>query len=317
MRFLLSISLCLVLAYALAAYIAIPANPEIKFWRSVDQLRNREIAAVRLNQPGKPIIFFTGGSSCAFSIDPKIIEDTCGMPAFNLGLPVSAGPKYLLHQALEKARPGDFLVINLEPDVLTYPHDYKPSQFAFAMAASANQPAAAAGGNSFGTPLSTREYFNLMRPGPGYIATRIGKALAGKSYRYQESDIRYRGRIETQFSDPSPDKGSEKNVTAVVPAARELLLKFRSAASSKGVKVFYSMPWALTEESIAANNRTANRKILSSIQSIIPTIDDGYQGVATDPHVFSDSGQHLNAAGSATRTKALAGALCAILKSHF
>ena len=56
------------------------------------------------------IIFIT---SCAFSIDPKIIEDKCGMPAFNLGLPVSAGPKYLLYQALEKTRPGDILVVAL------------------------------------------------------------------------------------------------------------------------------------------------------------------------------------------------------------
>ncbi|MEO7098012.1 MAG: hypothetical protein ABI162_01530 [Luteolibacter sp.] len=306
MRLFFKLLICVILAYALAAYIAISANPEIKFWRSVDQLRNREIAAVRLTQPRTPIIFFTGGSSCAFSIDPIIIESTCGMPAFNLGLPVSAGPKYLLHQALEKTRKGDILVVTLEPDLLTYPDDFQPSQFGFAMAASANQPSAAVGGDSFGKSLAIREYLNLARPGPSYIATWIGKTMTGKSYRYQKIDIRYHGRIETQVSDPSLPRLAAKKVTALLPAARELLEMFQTAASARGVKVFYSMPWMLTAEAAALENKAANSKILESINTILPTIDDGYQGVATDPAFFSDTPQHLTATGSTLRSLALA-----------
>lgn len=316
MRFLLSIFLCVVLAYALAAYISIPANPEIQFWGSVKQQRDREIAAARAENPGKPLIFFTGGSSCAFSIDPKIIEETCGMPAFNLGLPVAAGPKYLLHQALEKAHKGDILIICLEPDLLTHPEDFAPSQFGFAMAVSTGQPSAAAGGSSFGESLGLREYLNLSRPGPSFIANSLGKSFTGKGYRYQQSDVRYHGRIETPVSDPSLPRAQAKGVTSLLPDARELLQMFQVTAATKGVRLAYSMPWLLTAEDAAPGNRAANLKILESINSILPAIDDGHQGVATDPALFSDSGLHLSAAGSALRSKSLAEALLAWLKIH-
>lgn len=309
MRFLLSIIACAILAYGLAAYVSIPANPEVRFWRSVDQLRDKEIAEVRKQHPGQPILFFTGGSSCAFSIDPEIIEETCGMPAFNLGLPVAAGPKFLLHQALEKTQKGDILTICLEPDLLTYPEDFKPSQFSFAMATSVGQPSAAAGGLSFGESLDLREYLNLSRPGPTHIANLIGKSFTGKGYRYQASDIRAHGRIETSVSDKNLSRTGMKSATEILPAARQMLADFKQAASAKGVRLFYSMPWMLTDEKAAENNRKNNFAILKSINNMVPTVDDGHQGVAVDSAYFSDSGLHLTSQGSAIRSKDLAVAL--------
>jgi hypothetical protein len=309
MRLFYKILACVILAYVLAAYTSIPANPEIKFWHNVDQLRNREIAAVRLSQPAKSIVFFTGGSSCAFSIDPEIIENRCGMPAFNLGLPISGGPKYLLHQALEKTRKGDILVVILEPDTLTYTYSYKPSQFGFAMAVSDKDPAAAGGGSSFDASLGLRDYLNLSRPGPNYFAVWLAKALTTKKYRYQDSDIRYHGRIETPVTDPALPRASRKSVTQLCPTGRALLTTLQQVAAAKGVSLLYSMPWLLNAEDSAEHNRTANLKILESINSVIPVIDDGFQGVATDPTHFSDSGLHLSFTGSVLRSNALADSL--------
>ncbi len=309
MRLFFKLLACVVITYALAAYITIQANPEIKFWHSVDQLRDREIAAIRLSQPGKPIIFFTGGSSCAFSIDPKIIEDTCGMPAFNLGLPISAGPKYILHQALEKTRKGDILVILLEPDVLTFSSESKPSNSAFGLAIKNGDPSATVGGRSFGETLALRDWLNFSRPGPAYLATWLAKAATGRGYRYESKDIRYHGRIETQVSLPTLPLAGTKTVNQIDPTGRKILTMFQQAASQKGVKLFYSMPWLLTAESSAAENRAANLKILESIHTMIPTVDDGYLGVATDATLFSDSAQHLSAKGSSIRSQGLANAL--------
>lgn len=313
MRFLLSIIACLIAAYGLAAYMAIPANPEIQFWRTVDQLRDKDIAEVRQAMPGQPILFFTGGSSCAFSIDPKIVEETCGMPAFNLGLPVSAGAKFLLHQALEKCRKGDILVVCLEPDALTYPDEFKASTFSLGLASLGGNPSGAVGGTSFGNHLSLRESLNLSRPGPGYLTTWLAKTASGKGYRYQARDIRYHGRLETAVSDPALPLAAEKFVTELHPDGRTLLTTFKAAAERKEVRLLYSMPWILTAQDSAAHNRAANLKILSSIQPLIPTIDDGHQAVATDPALFSDSGLHLSAKGSALRSQALANALRAKL----
>lgn len=316
MRLFLKLLACVIVAYGLAAYMTIPASPEIRFWQHVVELRDAEIAQVRAEKPGTPIIFFTGGSSCAFSIDPKIVEETCGLPAFNLGLPVSAGPKFLLHQALEKCRKGDILVISLEPDALTYPSDFAPTTLTFGLAVLAGSPSATVGGSSFGEHISIRDCLNYSRPGPGYVTTWLAKSATGKGYRYENKDIRYHGRIETSVSDPSLPLAGHKQVDRICQSGHEFLTTFQKAAAAKGVQLVYSMPWMLTAKDAAPENRAANLKILESIKPILPAIDDGHQGVATDPKLFSDSGQHLSAAGSKIRSSALANALQAWLKIH-
>jgi hypothetical protein len=309
MRFLWQTIACSVVAYGFSLVIGIPANPEIRLWRHVDQVRNREIAEVRRNHPEQPLIFFAGGSSCAFSIDPRIIEEKCGMPAFNLGLPVAAGGGYLLHQALCKARAGDILVVTLEPDLLTTADGFDGSRFSFAMALLSGQPGSATGGSSFGKSLSPRDYLNLSRPGPDFIATWIAKMLTGRGYRYKLSDMRYRGRMETPFKAATDSRAREKAADSITPQAREQLLQFQRSASEMGLHLVYTMPWMLTEKSAAINNRAVNRRILDSIHPVIPIIDDGFLGVATDPSFFADSGLHLTATGSRIRSEALATAL--------
>lgn len=316
MRFLTLILACAVAAYALAFGIAVTGNPEVKFWRAVDQRRDQEITVVRQAKPAPPLLLFTGGSSCAFSIDPEIIEDTCGRPALNLGLPVAAGAKFLLHQALAKAQRGDTLVICLEPDLLTYPETFKPSTLSFALASLSGDPSSAVGGSTFAESLSLRDYLNLSRPGPSHLSTLLAKSAAGKDlYRYTDNDLRYRGRIETSVLEPDLPRNGPKPADHILPAARDLLITFRDAAERKGVHLAYAMPWMLTTESAAVANRANNRRILDTIDPILPVLDDGWLGVSTDPTHFSDSGLHLTAEGSRLRSTALAQALDLWLKN--
>lgn len=309
MRFALKILACTLVAYALAAYMVIPANPEVNLWQQLNEKRDLEIAAVRSQQPGKPILFFTGGSSCAFSIDPKPIEEQCGMPAFNLGLPVSAGPRYILHQALKKANKGDTIVIALEPDTLTYATDFAPTSLSFGLAIENRDSTGAVGGSTFGRSPSFRNYLNFCRPGPGYTAVWFSKAFTGKGYRYVSENFRYHGRMETPVHEPSLPLAGKKDVKEICESGRTLLKEFKEAGDLKGVHLLYSMPWILNAENAADHNRSANLQILNSISEIIPTIDDGYQGVATDPSCFADSGLHLTEKGSKIRSEALGKAL--------
>lgn len=310
MKFLWQVIACVVVAYGLALALGISANPEVRFWSHVDEVRDREIAETRSTRPDQPVIFFTGGSSCAFSIDPRIIEETCGMPAFNLGLPVAAGGGYLLHQALEKARSGDVLVVCLEPDLLTSTRvGFGGSAFSFGMACVNGQPAAASGGRSLEIPVGLRDYLTFARPGPRFVATWLAKQVTGRGYRYTTDDMRYHGRLETPVSDPHISRVQAKLDTTITPLAHRHLARFRRSADAKGVRLVYSMPWMLTEPGAADHNRDANRRILESIDPVIPTIDDGYQGVAVDPAHFADSGLHLTAEGSSLRSQGLADAL--------
>jgi hypothetical protein len=310
MRFLIKLSICLLFAYAISLYLSVWSNPEIKFWKHVDYQRDQDIALARKNNPRKPTVFFTGGSSCAFSIDPKIIDEICHTSSFNLGLPVSAGPRFLLHQALEKANEGDTIVVVLEPDALTYESEFHPTNLTLGLVmASKRSLSDTVGGTSFDNTISLKEILNYSRPGPGFVANRLGKLLIGKGYRYMPEDIRYRGRIETQLSVNLQPVTDPKNVYGLCTSGRELLLQFKLAAHQKGIKLFYSMPWVYTEKNVAQENRNANKKILNSINSIITTLDDGYLGVDDKACHFSDSSLHLTMEGSEIRSKALAVAL--------
>lgn len=305
MRFVLSLLLSLIAAYGLSFYLAVPANPEVKFWNDVVERRDREIAQVRKNQPGTPIIFFTGGSSTAFSIDPAIIEQTCGLPSFNLGLPVAAKAEYLIHQALDQTRSGDLLLICLEPDLLSVAGaSPSPSKFSFAMAAVGGSVGEAAGGDSFNAYLSLRDYLNLSRPGAGHISTYIARLVLEKPYRYSSADMRYRGRIETSFHGANPS--GIRTASHLSPYGRKLLTRARRAADARGVRLLYAMPWHYTSPSAMKDSQHNQRQLNQEIHTIMPVIDDGFTGVASNPSWFSDTGQHLTAEGSRERTSALA-----------
>ena len=316
MRFLFLICLSAIAGYAAAYWLAVPASPELKFWRTVDQQRNEGIAGIRESRQGQPVILFAGGSSCAFSIDPSIIEQSCGVPAFNLGLPVAAGPKFLLHQALEKSRSGDTLVVCLEPDLLGHPDKFAPSTLSFGLAMIGGDPSDAVGTESFGAPLEIRDYLNLSRPGPSYIATLVAKKASGTPlYRYTAADLRYHGRVETPVVDPALPRVGVSTASTLQPGARDLLLALRAAAVKRGVRLVYSMPWRLTLEEAAEANRKTNRAILDEIEMILPALDDGYLGVSTDPAHFSDSALHLSSEGSRLRSTGLARSLELWLRS--
>lgn len=187
MRFPALLLASLLAAYALSAVLTVGVNPEITFWLEAVKQREAAAAEIREKSPNQPIVFFTGGSSCAFSIDPKIIEETCGVPSINLGLPVSSGASYILHQSLRQAKEGDLIVVCLEPDLLTYPdQESSPSKTGFALEAHRGNLTDAAGGSSFHRSLSIPEYLTLPRPGANYLITLAGRSITGKGYRYKK-----------------------------------------------------------------------------------------------------------------------------------
>jgi hypothetical protein len=315
MRFAFSILVAAAAAYALGFFLAVPANPEVKFWRDVVERRDREIAQVRKNQPGTPIIFFTGGSSTAFSIDPAIIEQTCGLPSFNLGLPVAARAEYLIHQAMERTRSGDLLILCLEPDLLSVAGaSPSPSKFSFAMAAVSGSVGEAAGGHSFDAYPSLRDYLNLSRPGAGHLSTYIARLALDKPYRYTHADMRYRGRIETAIHGAIP--AGIRTASQLSPYGRQLLTRARQAADERGVRLLYAMPWHFTGPAALPDSRRHQHQLNQEISTIIPVIDDGFTGVAGNPSWFSDTGQHLTSEGSRERSTHLAAALRECLSSH-
>jgi hypothetical protein len=316
-KLLFTLLISLITAYAVSCFVTIGINPEVGFWNEAVSRRLDDMAQIRKKHPGQPIIIFTGGSSCAFSIDPRIVEETTGMPSINFGLPVSCGSRYLIHQAFRHAKPGDLVVIGTEPDLLTFPgQEASPSKLGFALEARQGRITEAAGGDTFGRSVSIPDYLSLSRPGPEYLITLMGRSFAGKGYRYKEPNIKHRGLIQTPIRDHSLKPGGTYGITSLHPEGRELLEAFAAVAKREGIRVAYSMPWSYTATVYLDQNRTNRRKILAEIESIMPVIEDGFSGTMDGRDNFSDGGRHLSDIGTAARSRALADALKAHLETR-
>lgn len=316
MRALTSIIAAALLAYGLGVWLTVAANPEVEFWSEVVERRDRDLEAVRAANPATRMLLFTGGSSCAFSIDPRVIEAQCGLPAVNLGLPASTGRSYILHQALVRARPGDILVVCLEPDFLAYPdQEGSPSKLGLALALKQGEVHGAAGWDTFDTRVTPGQFLSLTRPGGRYLMTLAGRTLTGKGYRYMVDGIDYHGLIRTDLVNPNPEWPGIPTSTQLDPVARQFLKAFIATATDRGVQVVYSMPWQLNHPDHAGASRAAKQALLLEISDLMPVIDDGYAGVSSNQDHFSDSLLHLSRTGVQLRTAALGQALMPLLES--
>jgi hypothetical protein len=204
-------------------------------------------------------------------------------------------------------------VIGLEADFLAFESDYPASMFSFGLSLLNGKPSATVGGDSLGERLTVPEALTLARPGPRYLLTLLYRGASRKGYRYTPQDYRYHGRMETPVEDPGMTPHRIDGELHLSRSGHRLLRTFRDAASNRGVRLFYAMPLRWTSPEDAEASRQANASLLRDIDQIIPVIDDGTRGVSTDRSHFADSHQHLTAAGSAKRTRALAPVLAKLL----
>lgn len=317
MRLLLAAITSACAAFALSYYFTVPANPEVAFWAEAVARRVAAVDAIREKNSGQPIIFFAGGSSTAFSIDPVIIEEITGYPTINLGLPVASGARYILHQALREANSGDIVIIGTEPDLLTNPgQEASPSKLGFALEARRGSIHEAAGGSTFDRHVTIPDYLKLSRPGVQYLITLTGRTFTGKGYRYKIPDIRPGGLIHTPIRDLSIRPQNPRGITQLHPEGQALLETFVAMAKKKNVRVAYSLPWSFSAADTVEKNRENNRELLENINVIIPVIEDGYSGAMEHLDNFSDAPRHLSAAGSAARSRAIAISLNEWIKSR-
>lgn len=313
MRLLFLLALVAATAFAAGRWMVTAANPEVAFWSGVIAKRDVELAGLRAKRPGEGVVLFTGGSSCAFSVDPPRVAEVIGRPCFNLGGVARAGANYLIHEALKRSQPGDLLVLALEPHFITEEGRSRPTQLGLAMSLEAGDSAGAAGGESFGRTVSWREQANLLRPGARYFGTWSAKLATGKlGYRYTMDDLRPGGRLETPVRTASL-------FSAALPArvlteeGKDMLRRVAEVARRKNVAVVYSLPWAYTDPQFLEQNRAMNRNLMQEVATLMPVLDDPAFGTCAEKGFYADSEYHLTAEGSHARSLAVAAGLKANL----
>ncbi len=290
---LLSLAL---LAWLAGAWYTLHFSPEVAYDRHSHFVKMAWAQKLDRDFTNKIVVF--GGSSCRASIKGEQMLREHGLPTVNLGLSVGMGPKVLTRYAFQFLRPGDTLVMALEPGVFAESMELPDHavQFAFASRETALL--------RDGKPMNWPAILLDLRPGAYHIFTLLGKiVLRLPAFRYPQTDLHADGWQEIadrrSFVDagPAPAKLSEEG--------RAWLAHIRDACSQRGVRVCYSLPWYYTSPSLVDSVRRQNAKYLLQVAEFLPVLKDPMLGVDPVREHFADTALHLNACGATERTDQL------------
>jgi len=293
----------LIVSYIVGAVYTVWINPEIRFWRAAYRVKVQH--ARDLDSTNAPKTVFAGGSSCAFQIDPKILEEQFGIPSVNMGLHAGMGARAILALTLPLLKPGDHLVLNVEPSLLT--GDLALPPLGLQMLAATGNFNAPTLSNSFQLEQIIQILLSL-RPGLRNAVTMTAKVIAGRpSYRYQISDIHYGGFLTTNEKGASAVTAPKEQKLST--EAREYLSRIRKQTHQKYVSGQYLLSWSC----IRKDSELAARKNLEGfareVGTFFPPINDGKNGVHSNPEDFADTSLHLTRDGATRRTECLGQAL--------
>jgi hypothetical protein len=290
-----------VLAWAAGAFYTLQLNPEVRYFKGTDQIK-RAWAQKLTHEYGAKIVL-CGGSSCEFSLDGERLLQRHGLPAVNLGRGAGFGASVLVQAALPAVRPGDTLVLALEPGLLTEP--LEPPALGVQVSFALGHPEWVVAPRVGQAALPWPSALLALRPGAYHVFTLVGKLLQGRPlYRYKLSDMRPSGFNQTPVR--LPITGPAGHTGRLVPEAHRLLADLRDWCRTNQVRLVYSLPWSYTPPSAVPGYQQLNARFLLQIIDYMPVLRDPRLGACTVLEWFADTGYHLNAEGSAQRTDELA-----------
>jgi len=283
------------LAWALGAVYTLRWNPEVRFFHRVHEAKR----AWALGLSASNRVLVVGGSGCMTSIDPVRMREAHGLNVLNLGLGAGSGAKFLGRYAMDWARPGDLLILSIEPGLLTGPIDWK----------SLGVQLAAANGTwqLWHEPGSWEWPSRLLglRPGGQHLFTLAGKAVLRQPwYRYGLDEIQPGGwhAVAARREVPSPGPGP----VAVSPDARAWLADLKAQCDRRGVRLAYAIPWFYGSEADRPAMVEAHRRFLEDVGRLVPIVPDPSMGVNPRREDYADSLVHPTPEAARRRTDDLA-----------
>ncbi|CAN5658032.1 hypothetical protein BH09VER1_BH09VER1_00120 [soil metagenome] len=298
----------LLVSYLLAAGYTLWLNPEVRFWTQAYE--KKASWADDLSNQGKRKLVFVGGSSCAFQIDAGALTKQHGIPSVNMGMAAGMSPRALAATGLTVVRPGDVLVIAIEPGLLLEKPDLTPMGYQILTSTGIllhpGDAKIAIG------KLHWADFVSSMRPGLYNIATMMGKVFLRRDlYRYGAEDIQPGGGLSTKVSaNNEPFAVVELNPD---PTTMKWLQEIDFWCVDHQITVYYLIPQQLFKNSDQIPAQQENRKFLKQIAQIVPIAPEASFGVLTDSSEFADTSLHLTRDGQERRTRALVDSLRQIL----
>ncbi len=291
-------------AWLAGALYTVFVNPEIVFLKGSVKIKQAWSQKIRSGHPHSVVIY--GGSSCAFSIDGERALKQHALPLVNAGLHIGLGANVLTSWALSQTRPGDTLVVALEPPLLADP--FEPTTLGAQFAAATGLPKTLAAPTDPAGSVPWLSSALMVRPDATHLLTLLAKAVRRRpAYFYRVQDITASGWEQSPHRNPLP--GPTRYTPALSADARTLLRTLRRWGETNQVRIVCSLPWCYSRSEAVPHFRRTNARLLIEVSDYLPVLKDSRLGAETNIHYFSDTMWHLNPEGAALRTDELAGQL--------
>ena len=288
-----------------------------------------------------PKIIFSGGSTTLFGVDAAQVQKELGRPAINLGL--HAGMRLDEHLALarETARPGDIVVLSLEPAYYDY-YSTTWTTWAFRNALAwdpaelaqlspgrrvltyftASDPdiswdlASAAFDQAF-YPKNLAPRLQALQPESEIIARYQAVCGTATEFKFALSNLDANGDLlnaksgETLFTG---DVWPASRPAHVSTYARDQLVPFLADMKKQGVRVYFNYtPYLLFPTTRVGDWQSADATFRQEIAALGGTLLEKRDAFFMPVEDFYHSNLHLNEVGRSKRTAKLIEALRGVL----
>lgn len=258
----------------------------------------------RLRDIKEDKVVLIGGSSLAFGVDSKAMEEQLGMPVVNFGLYATLGTKVMLDLSKSGVRRGDIVVICPEMDNQTLSLYYN----AEAMWQACDSDASLLFG------IGSDNIGDMMGGFWGYLSDKLGYALGeglkvegvySKAAFNEYGDIEYERPYNQMALGYDPNKMITLSGDIFDADFIEYVNSYVSWAKLRGVTVYFSFPPMNKDAVLTTSDEEMHEfyqflsdeldcEVISDVGNYI--LDGGY---------FYDSNFHLNDAGVPIRTMQL------------
>ena len=285
------------------ALFATYANPEIQFWQ---QALARKRAWAARPAAETPRVLICGGSSAAFAVDPLRFEQVSGLPCGNFAMFAGLGTPVMIEFALREARPGDTIVLALEPGLLTVPMEVNAvgQQMLFADGSPRGLVE-----NPWAVSRQTAwSRLNLLRPGGYHVFTILARLALGRpAYPYRLDDVSEAGWITTAHR--------RQNVVnpgflgRLSPDARRQLAELSNWAKARRVRIVATLPVGLVAPESRREYPRHSAAFVLDLMDYFPVVRDPNLGMNPNPADFADTPSHLVPTAAQLYTESLARAI--------
>ena len=288
-------------AWILAAAYTLLWNPEIALFNHAARVKVAWSRQLDRQFTNKFVIF--GGSSSTFSVDAGHALRAHQFPIANLALGAGLGAKVLTRFALPELRPGDTLLMMIEPGLFYSDLDATQLGIQLSIAIGEPQYASPSGQLIADRKLPIQSYFAALRPGGYHFFTLLGKVVRGQPlYRYRPADFDESGHQTTGAKAPLV---TPRGRIALSSGAKEWLQQLKEWCQKEHIELIYALPWAYCPPNQVPAFQKENAFFARQIQEYMPVLREPSLGAYSVAEHFADTAFHLNQKGAAIRTDQL------------